>query len=339
MSDKVSNLDRVTLSDSTLRDGSHAISHQLSRKQVGNYCINIDSVGLDWVEVGHGNGLGASSQHIGLSAETDEVLLTEARSKLKATKLSVHLMPGIASLGKDVEMAMSVGVDVFRVASHCSEADTTVRHLEYVRGKDKQAIGVLMMCHMLGPEALVKQALMMQKAGAQGIMVMDSAGALRLHDVRERICALVENLDVPIGMHAHNNLGLAVANSLAALDSGALIIDACAAGFGAGAGNAPMEVLIPLLGEQGRTTADHLSYFRAVNAALLDFIPAPQTLTTSSVATGMAGLFSGFLKPIVRESAKYDLDPFVLIEALGKEHPVAGQEDLVIEMAKKLSGK
>lgn len=328
---------RVVLSDVTLRDGSHAIRHQLTKEQVGNYCESIDGVGIDWVEVGHGNGLGAGSYHIGLSAETDENLLSAARAKLTQAELSIHLMPGIASLKRDVSMAVDVGVDIFRVASHCSEADTTLRYLEYVRNNGRKAIGVLMMCHMLSPSALLEQALLMQSAGAEGIMVMDSAGAFRMNDVMTRISTLVEKLDVPIGIHAHNNLGLSVANSLVALDCGATIVDACAAGFGAGAGNAPMEVLIPLLREQGRTSADHVAYFRAVNTALLDFIPTPQTLTTGSVATGLAGLFSGFLKPIMRESGRYEIDPFTLIEELGKLNLVAGQEDLVIEVAKQIS--
>lgn len=330
---------KVILSDATLRDGSHAIRHQLSTANVKSYCATVDKVGIDWVEVGHGNGLGASSFHIGLSATEDSELLSAARAELRNSKLSVHVMPGIASLRRDIQPAIELGVDVFRIASHCSEADTTLRYIEYVRKENKTAVGVLMMSHMLAPGELVKQALLMQSAGAQAIMIMDSAGALRMNDVSQRIAELVEQLDIAVGIHAHDNLGLSVANSIIAVEAGARIVDACAAGFGAGAGNAPMEVLIPLLKEENRTDADQSLYFRVVDEAIRQFIPGPQSLSTGSVATGLAGLFSGFLKPIVTESNRYGIDPFRLIEELGKLNPVAGQEDLIIEIAKQLSNK
>lgn len=330
---------KIILSDATLRDGSHAIKHQLSAEHVESYCASVDKVGLDWVEVGHGNGLGASSFHIGLSATEDSELLSAARSQLKNTKLSVHVMPGIASLKRDVQPAIEQGVDIFRIASHCSEADTTFRYLEYVRNAEKTAVGVLMMTHMLSAKELALQARGMQAAGAQAIMIMDSAGALRMSDVAQRVAEMVDQLDIAIGIHAHDNLGLSVANSLIAVESGARIVDACAAGFGAGAGNAPMEVLIPLFKESSQTEADHHQYFRVVDEALKKFIPAPQSLSTGSVATGLAGIFSGFLKPIIAESDRYGIDKFQLIEELGKRRPVAGQEDLVIEIARELGGE
>lgn len=330
---------KVILSDATLRDGSHAIRHQLSAAHVESYCASVDTVGIDWVEVGHGNGLGASSFHIGLSLTEDSVLIGAARLQLKNTKLSVHVMPGIASLERDVQPAIDQGVDVFRIGSHCSEADTTFRYLEYVREAGKTAVGVLMMSHMLTAKELTQQARGMQEAGAQAIMIMDSAGALQMRDVAQRVEEMVDQLDIAVGIHAHDNLGLSVANSLVAVESGATIVDACAAGFGAGAGNAPMEVLIPLLRENGQTDADHHQYFKVVDDALKKFIPAPQSLSTMSVATGLAGIFSGFLKPIITEASRYGIDQFELIEELGRRHPVAGQEDLVIEIAKELGEK
>jgi len=329
----------IILSDATLRDGSHAIRHQLTASHVESYCEAVDKVGIDWVEVGHGNGLGASSFHIGPSATEDSKLLAAARSRLKNTKLSVHVMPGIASLKRDIQPAIGQGVDIFRIGAHCSEADTTYRYIEYVRQAEKIAVGVLMMCHMLSPQELAKQAFGMQEAGAQAILIMDSAGALRMADVTQRISELVSQLHIPIGIHAHDNLGLSVANTLVAVAEGAKIVDACAAGFGAGAGNAPLEVLIPLFRENNQTVADHHQYFRVVEQALNSFIPAPQSLSTGSVATGLAGIFSGFLKPILIESDRYGIDKFELIEELGKRYPVAGQEDLVIEIAKEISEK
>lgn len=326
----------ILLSDATLRDGSHAIAHQLTKENVRDYCRLIDQSGVEWVEVGHGNGLGASSIHIGLSKETDLDLLSTARENLKKAKLSVHVIPGIASINRDLAPAISAGVEIFRVGAHCSEADTTLRHIEYVRGNNKTAVGVLMMSHMLTPHELVKQAQLMESAGAEAIVIMDSAGAMRMNDVKARVQSLSENLVIPIGMHAHNNLGLAIGNSLVAVEEGAKIIDACAAGFGAGAGNAAIEILIPLFNEIGVCDVDSKMYFKAVDFATNSFAMNRPVVTTGSIATGTAGLFSGFLKPIILEATRNEIDQYDLIERLGTLNLVAGQEDVIIETAKQI---
>lgn len=330
---------QVLISDATLRDGSHAISHQLSTDHVRSYCELIDGTGIDWVEVGHGNGLGASSFHIGKSLHTDTELLSAARETLKNAKLSVHVIPGMASIQRDLIPAINVGVDVFRIGSHCSEADTTLRHLEFVRSNNKTAVGVLMMSHMIDPGALAVQAKMMQSAGAQAIVIMDSAGAMRMKDVEERILALSEVLDIPIGMHAHNNLGLAIGNSVTAISAGARVIDACAAGFGAGAGNAAIEIIIPLVSEMNLTSIDVHKYYKAVDHATNTFVKNRPIVSTASIATGTAGLFSGFIKPILSEANRHGIDPYNLIEELGKLSLVAGQEDVIIETAKRLGNQ
>ena len=333
---KLFNDSSILLSDATLRDGSHAIAHQLSKENVRDYCTLIDQSGVEWVEVGHGNGLGASSIHIGLSKESDFDLLSTARENLDNAKLSVHVIPGIASINRDLAPAISIGVDVFRVGSHCSEADTTLRHLEYVRENNKTAVGVLMMSHMLTPQELVKQAQLMESAGAEAIVIMDSAGAMRMSDVKARVQSLSETLSIPIGMHAHNNLGLAIGNSVIAVEEGARIIDACAAGFGAGAGNAAIEILVPLFNDMGVCEIDPKIYFKAVDFATSTFASNRPVVTTGSIATGKAGLFSGFLKPIIVEATRNEIDEYELIERLGALNLVAGQEDVIIETAKQI---
>lgn len=326
----------ILLSDATLRDGSHSIKHQITPEHVENFCKSIDQVGLNWVEVGHGNGLGASSYHFGKSHSIDHELLKVARRSLLRTKLSVHVMPGIATINRDLLPAIDLGVDVFRIGSHCSEADTTSKQIERLRDLGQKVYGVLMMSHAITPRELSLQAKIMEESGALGVFIMDSAGALRMSDVRERIRAIKSEITVPIGIHAHNNLGLAVANSLIAIEEGATMLDGCAAGFGAGAGNAQMEILISLLKEQMQTEADATSYLNATENALKQFIPGPQTLEPLSVATGLAGLFSGYLKPIIREASLNNIDAFKLIEELQKHNLVAGQEDQIIEIARRL---
>lgn len=326
----------VLLSDATLRDGSHAVKHRLSKEFVSDYCRRVDSTGVSWVEVGHGNGLGASSNQIGISLDDDRKLLEAAREALSVAKLSVHVMPGISTFERDVKPAIEIGVDVFRVGAHVSEADTTSRHIERIANSGKTAVGVLMMVHRATPEAIVFQAKSMLESGATAIMLMDSAGALRMNEVRNRVRILVDNLRVPIGFHAHNNLGLAVANSLVAVEEGATILDGCAGGFGAGAGNAPLEVLIPLLEELGLTSAQVDRYFELVDWALVELDDLARSPSTGSIATGLAGMFSGFLLPVRKAALDYGVNEYQLIRELGKYLPVAGQEDLIIEIAESL---
>jgi len=223
---------RIIVTDQTLRDGSHACSHQISVEQIRRYATAAEAAGVDYLEVGHGNGLGASSLQIGLSLVPEREMLATARACLKQTGLSVHVMPGVATIKREIANAMEVGVDLFRVASHCTEADLTQRHISYVLNAGKEAWGVLMMTHMASKEILLEESKKMQSYGAQGIMLMDSAGAAVPDDVKQKIGLLAEKLEVPVGFHAHNNLGLSVANSLAALEVGARILDGTARGFG-----------------------------------------------------------------------------------------------------------
>jgi 4-hydroxy 2-oxovalerate aldolase len=324
------------ISDATLRDGNHAVSHGISEQNIRNYSGWADSAGADWVEVGHGNGLGASSFHIGKAAVSDEVALTSARSSLKRASLSVHVMPGIASIGRDINRAIDLGVEVFRIASHCTEANTTLRYIEYVREQERHAVGVLMMSHMTSPIEFLEEAKLMQDAGAEALMLMDSAGALSPIEIKERFEILQAELEIPTGIHAHNNLGYATANTIVAVEAGARIVDACIAGFGAGAGNAQIELVLPLLYDSNFIEFEGLEYFEVADKALESFAIAPVS-NNLTIATGRAGLFSGYLKPIQRVAKEFNVSPFELINELGKRKVVAGQEDMVLEVARFLT--
>jgi 4-hydroxy 2-oxovalerate aldolase len=327
---------RVLISDATLRDGNHAVSHGISEENIRSYAGWADSAGADWVEVGHGNGLGASSFHIGKAAVSDEVALTSARSSLKRASLSVHVIPGIASIGRDINRAIDLGVEVFRIASHCTEANTTLRYIEYVREQERHAVGVLMMSHMTSPIEFLEEAKLMQDAGAEALMLMDSAGALSPIEIKKRFEILQAELEIPTGIHAHNNLGYATANTIVAVEAGARIVDACIAGFGAGAGNAQIELVLPLLYDSNFIEFEGLEYFEVADKALESFAIAPVS-NNLTIATGRAGLFSGYLKPIQRVAKEFNVSPFELINELGKRKVVAGQEDMVLEVARFLT--
>ncbi|HXH99808.1 MAG TPA: 4-hydroxy-2-oxovalerate aldolase [Sphingobacteriaceae bacterium] len=324
---------QILISDPTLRDGNHAVAHQLSAKQIAIYSTAAEKAGVPIVEVGHGNGLGASSMQVGLSLVDDVTMLETARRHLFKSKLGIHVIPGFATIKRDLMRALEIGVDVVRVASHCTEADITQRHLGFVREKGKEAYGVLMMSHMASGSVLVEEAQKMEHYGAEGIIIMDSAGAYLPSDVEEKITALVNGLKVPVGFHAHNNLGMAIANSITAIESGAKILDGTARGFGAGAGNAQLEVLIAVLERMGYITGiDLYKILDASDIAEKEVMPSIPVIKSESIISGLSGVFSGFAKHVTRISKEYDVDQRDVYQELGKRKVVGGQEDIIIEV-------
>jgi 4-hydroxy 2-oxovalerate aldolase len=329
----------IIITDSSLRDGNHSVKHTISLDSIERYCKFANKAGIPIVEVGHGNGLAASSLLIGKSPNTDKEMLTTARKHLPNSKLGIHTIPGLSTID-DAKAAMDYGVDVFRVATHCTEATLSKSHIEYLAKSGKEVFGVLMMSALITSEELAEQAKIMEEYGAQSIIIMDSTGTYLPADVKERIGLLCSTLNIPVGFHAHNNLGCAVANSLEAVNAGATYIDACIRGFGAGAGNAPLELILPVLEKSGYTT--NISFEETIKEAdkVMDYlIPEAPITTPINVLTGLTRLFSGFEKPIIKASKLYGVEYSSLIFELGNRKLVAGQEDLILEVAQKLKNK
>lgn len=330
----------ILISDPTLRDGNHALKHQLNANQIASYCTAAERAGIPIVEVGHGNGLGASSLQLGMAKLSDQAALSIARKYLKKSRLGVHVIPGFGTIEKDLRPAIELGIDVVRVAAHCSEADITERHIQFIRQQEKTVYGVLMMAHMVSSKELLIQADKMQAYGAQGIIFMDSAGHFLPEDVIERIKLLTDHLSIPIGFHAHNNLGLAIANSLAAVEAGATILDGCARGFGAGAGNTQLEVLVGVLERKGyHTGIDFYKMLDASDRAERELFKEIPSIKSLSIISGLAGVFSGFLKPVLERAKEFDVDPRDIFIELGRRKIIAGQEDIIIEVASDLAQK
>ncbi len=333
-------MNQVLFFDSTLRDGSHAIGHKLSAENIKEYCKQIDTVGLHTVIVGHGNGLGASSLQVGLSAIPDEEMLKAARKELKNTRLGAFLIPGFGTINDDIKPAIDTGVDLFCVAIHCTEADVTKQHIEYLRKKNKETYGILMMYHMASKERLLEEALKMQSYGAQGVILMDSAGASIPGMVVETVSYLAQNIQVKLGFHAHNNLGLAISNSLIAIQNGALIIDGTLRGFGAGAGNCQLEVLDGLLSKMGISTGLNLYKMMDVSDNIVSrMMNKPQEISSVSLISGIAGVFSGFASHVKNAAERFKVDPRDIFMELGRRKMVAGQEDFIVDVAMYLASK
>ena len=332
------NKKKILVSDATLRDGNHAVSHQISERQIAIYCEAADFAGVPIVEVGHGNGLGASSLQVGEAAVDDKAMLTIARKHLKKSQLGIHVIPGFATIERDLKPAIDYGVDVFRIAAHCTEADITERHIRFCKMEGKIVFGVLMMSHMIEKEILADEAKKMQDYGAEGIILMDSAGNYLPSDVKDKVGFLKENLQVSVGFHAHNNLGMGIANSVAAIEAGASIVDGCSRSFGAGAGNAQLEVLVAVLERMGYDLGiDLYKILDASDLAERELMEKIPTIGSASIVSGLSGVFSGYLNPVNRIAKEFSIDPRDLFFELGRQKVVAGQEDIIIEIAEELS--
>lgn len=333
-------MNKLFFFDSTLRDGSHAVAHQINTASIKKYCREIDNAGLYTVIVGHGNGLGASSLQVGLAVASDEEMLKTARHELKKIKLGAFLIPGFGTIKENIQPAIDIGVDLFCIAIHCTEADVTSQHVEYVRNKGKDVYGVLMMQHMVSKERLLEEALKIQGYGAQGVILMDSAGASIPSAISERIKFLSGNLNIKVGFHAHNNLGLAIANSVIAIESGATIIDGTLRGFGAGAGNCQLEVLAGLLLKMGIDTG--LDLYRLMDVSdnvVTKIMKTQQEITSISLISGIAGVFSGFSGHVKKAAKRFNVDPRDIFIELGRRKMVAGQEDFIVDVAMYLANK
>lgn len=331
---------KVIITDSSLRDGNHSVKHSINLSQIERYCKFAEEAGISIVEVGHGNGIGASSLLIGKSNYSDREILETARKNLKNSKLGIHSIPGISTVKKDLMMAIEVGVDVFRVATHCTESTLSKSHIEYLKKEDKEVIGVLMMSALTDTKNLVQNAKRMEEYGAEAVVIMDSTGTYLPNDVYERISELKNCLNIDVGFHAHDNLGLATANSIVAVDRGAKYLDACIRGFGAGAGNAHLEMVVPVLEKSGYETGiDFKKLIKEADLVMDYLIPSPPVSSPVNILTGLNGLFSGFEKPIIKASQLYGIEYSSLIFELGNRKLVAGQEDLILEVAQKLKEK
>jgi 4-hydroxy 2-oxovalerate aldolase len=332
-------MDSILVFDATLRDGSHAVKHQLSLANIGIYCHAADEVGFHTIVVGHGNGLGASSLQVGLSLNTDYDMLSTARDALQKTKLGAFMLPGYGTIEDDIIPAIECGVEVFKVGCHCSEANITKQHIEYIRKAGKEVYGVLMLSHMLDSAELAEQALKMEEYGAMGVILMDSAGTLMPEDVVSRVRTLKSNLAIRVGFHAHNNLGMAAANTMAAISHGATIIDGTTRGFGAGAGNCQLEAVLVILKKYGIDLGIDINKLMDVSenvvAKLLQ--KDPQGLSSVSLMSGYAGIVSTFNEHVKRLSKDFGVSTFDVFEELGKRKPVAGQEDMIIQVVEQLA--
>ncbi|WP_248798147.1 4-hydroxy-2-oxovalerate aldolase [Pseudomonas sp. MWU13-2105] len=326
---------KITLHDMSLRDGMHPKRHQISLQEMIDVATGLDIAGVELIEVTHGDGLGGTSVNYGFGAHSDEQYLRAVIPRMTQAKVSALLLPGIGTVDH-LQMAYECGVTTIRVATHCTEADVSEQHIQYGRKLGMDTVGFLMMAHMLDADSLVKQAKLMESYGANCLYITDSAGYMLPEDVRVRIDAVRQALDpsTELGFHGHHNLGMGIANSLAAVDAGANRIDGSAAGLGAGAGNTPLEVFNAVCDRMGIITG--VNVFKLADVAEEKVFPLMEHIVRvdrDSLMLGYAGVYSSFLLFAKRAEQKYGVPSHEILLELGRRKTVGGQEDMIEDLA------
>ena len=328
----------VRITDSTLRDGSHAMRHQFTQEQVRAVVSALDDAGVQVIEVSHGDGLGGSSFNYGFSLVDEISLIRAAVDEARAARIAVLLLPGVGTV-EDLREAREAGASVARIATHCTEADVSVQHFAAARDLGMETVGFLMLAHRLDPAGLARQARIMVDAGAECVYVVDSAGALVLSDAQARVQALVAEIgrEAQVGFHGHQNLSLGVANSVLAYQAGATQVDGALCALGAGAGNAPTEVLAATFARLGiGTGVDVDGVLAAAEEVVRPIIPRLPWMDRASVVQGYAGVYSSFLLHAQRAAERYGVPAHAILQRVGEAGYVGGQEDMIIDIALQL---
>lgn len=327
---------KIKLIDTTLRDGSHPMNHQYTVEQIANICGGLEKSGVYAAEVGHGAGIGGSILNYGFSKHTEKEMFKAAKSVLNKTKLATLLVPGLGTM-EDLKAAADNGLDLVRVAVHCTEVDVAEQHIGLAKKLGLETVAFFMMSHMIGAKELAKYAKMAEDYGADTIYFADSSGYMTPVDIRERVQEMKSLVKVPIGVHTHNNLGLGVGNAITGVEAGADFVDGTLEGQGAGSGNGNIQAIAAVLNKMGYdTNTDIYDLMDVGKKYVRPLIKNSLEITNESIMLGYIGIYSSFYLEVMEASEKFNIEPRLIFEELGKRKVVGGQEDQILDICYKI---
>ncbi|UTW12015.1 4-hydroxy-2-oxovalerate aldolase [Marinobacterium rhizophilum] len=327
----------VKIIDTTLRDGSHAVHHQFSAEDITRICKGLEAGGVYAAEVSHGAGIGGSTLQFGRARLSDRDMLTTAAAALKNTKLAVLLVPGLGTM-EDLKVAKECGVEIVRIAVHCTEIDVAIQHVKLAKEIGLEVCAFFMMTHMISADELLGYMKEAESYGVDYIYMADSAGAMVPEDIAVRVKLLKKELNVPIGLHCHNNLGLAIGNSVVGYEAGLDFIDATLQGLGPGSGNTPTEPLVAVLNKMKVDSGCNLyALMDTGDKYVKPLIQHTIQVTNQSLILGYAGIYSSFYQKALDIAEEYDLDPRDIFVRLGDLKVIGGQEDMILDIAYKMA--
>jgi 4-hydroxy 2-oxovalerate aldolase len=325
-----------TILDCTLRDGSYAINFQFTAADTRIIAGELDAIDVPFIEIGHGVGLGASLNGYGEAAETDLNYLQAAAQTVRRGKFGMFCIPGITKLD-DLSMAADQGMGFVRIGTEVQEVEASAPFVERAKKLGLVVMSNFMKSYAISPKAFAQKALLSVSYGSELVYLVDSSGGMTPNEVADYVRAVREVSSIPLGFHGHNNLGLAVANSLCALEEGVTLIDSSLQGLGRSAGNAATEILAVLMRRLGHLPNINYLALMDISEKFVRPLVHRRGISSLDVICGAAQFHSSYMRIIRKFSSQYGVDPRKLILRLTEQTKTSAPSELVAKIAKQIS--
>jgi len=321
--------------ETTLRDGSYAVNFSFTAHDTARICAQLERVGFDFIEIGHGVGLSASSSGHGIAAASDEEYMQAAGSALRKAKFGMFCIPGIASL-EDLELARKHKMGFIRIGTNVDKIESSERFIKVAKDYGMFVFANFMKSYALPPREFAKKVRLSEKYGADVVYVVDSAGGMLPETLASYYRAIRQVTNIPLGFHGHNNLGLAIYNTFEAARLGFKFIDSSLQGLGRSSGNACTEILVALLKKAGYPVKINFLALLKLGLEYVQPLVSRKGEMPLDIVSGYAEFHSSYMPLILKCAAKYQVEPEDLIIEACKINKVEVDPELLDKMAKKM---